>query len=615
VPFGYLVSLGDTSLDSGDTISGGYTPFTVDQTLGSGNWTWSGWAGGYYYTDAVETGTYSLGTDGNVYFNPDAGQVDTISSASATNPPSYSTSPPDGIVDGTASDDYISATHTDAEGDSMNDGVGGGASGNGDTVLAGAGNDTVLSGVGDDSLSGGAGNDSLYGEDGNDTLEGGVGADYLNGGTGLDYADYSNSADPVNINLATGTASGGDATGDTYSGIDGVIGTDGNDTIIGFDNESTGAGDTYSNDFFGGDGDDYLDGAGGGDTLHGDGGNDTLLGGAGDDSLFGGDGDDSMLGGSENDWLEGNAGHDTMFGGTGSDTMSGGAGKDQIEVAQGDTAYGGDDQDTFTIVELGETGNADIFIDGNEGGTDWDTLDLGGLVDRSTLDVTTTADGTMSGTATLFDGSALTFSNIEKIICFVAGSRISTAAGAIPVEELVQGDLVLTRDNGFQPVRWVGKTTVPAMGDWAPICITAGTLGTSRDLLVSPQHRMLLTGATTRMLFDTNEVLSAAHHLVNDHSIRRQPGGMVTYIHLLLDQHEIIYAENCPTESFFPGDQALEALGPPALFSLFDCMPELRGHPQGFGPTARHCLTRPETLALMATAPATLAAPLAPTPG
>ena len=603
MPSGYLVSLGDSALNSGDTISGGYTAFTTDQALGSGTWTWSGSSGGTTYTNETEPGTYALGDDGNVYFTPDAGPVGTISSASATNPPSYTSS--EGTVDGTDSDDYILATHTDADGDSMNDGIGGGASGNGDTVLAGAGNDTVFGAGGDDSLVGGTGNDSLHGQDGDDTLEGGSGADHLSGGTGLDYADYSNSAEAVDVNLATGAASGGEAAGDTYSGIDGVIGTDGNDTIVGFDNEGTGAGDTYTNDFYGGDGDDYMDGAGGRDTLHGDAGDDTLLGGAGDDRILGGDGADSILGGSGDDTLDGNAGHDTMSGGTGSDLMSGGAGKDQIAAAKGDTVFGGDDQDTFTLVDLGETGDAGIVIDGNEGGTDWDTLDLGGLIDRSTLDVTTTEDGTMSGTATLLDGSSLTFSNIEKIICFAAGTRISTAAGAIPVDELAQGDLVLTRDNGFQPVRWVGKTTVPAMGDWAPIRIQAGTLGTSRDLLVSPQHRMLLTGATTRMLFDTNEVLSAAHHLVNDHSIRRQPGGMVTYVHLLLDQHEIIYAENCPTESFFPGDQALEALGPPALFSLFDCMPELRGHPLGFGPTARHCLTRRETLALMATAPAT----------
>lgn len=346
--------------------------------------------------------------------------------------------------------------------------------------------------------------------------------------------------------------------------------------------------------------DDYLDGGDGDDTIFGDGGNDTLLGGADNDSLDGRAGNDAITGGSGADTLIGGAGSDTLAGGTGSDSLDGGTGNDILLVSEGDTAAGGDDIDDFYITDNGETGSASITIDGGEGGTDWDTLDFNGLLDPGSLNITaTSSDGTMSGNATLLDGSTVTFTNIENIICFVEGTRISTANGAVPVEELEPGDLVLTRDNGFQPVRWLGKTTVPATGHWAPIRFDAGTLGTSRDLLVSPQHRMLLTGANARILFGSGEVLSAASHLINDHSIRRQPGGMVTYVHLLLDQHEIIFAEDCPTESFFPGDQALEALGGPALYSLFNCMPELRGDPQGFGPTARQCLTRYETMAMM----------------
>jgi hypothetical protein len=581
MPLGYSVSLGDDALKTGDEISGDYTSFTTDQTIGSGQWTWSGYVGGEKCSDQVETGSYAVGTDSNVYFTPDLGPVDKLSSGCSTNPPAYSCAP-DVIVDGTSGSDYIHSSYTDEDGDTLNDGIGSGPAGNGDTVLAGAGNDTVMGDAGDDSISGGTGNDSLSGSDGNDTLEGGAGADRLSGGKGLDYADYSNSDAAVDINLSTGSGAGGEAEGDTYSGMDGVIGSSHNDTIVGFNSESSSSTDTYTNDFRGGAGDDYLDGKGGSDSLYGDEGDDTLIGESGDDKLSGGEGDDRLLGG------------------TGSDTMSGGSGNDQFEVSEGDIATGGDDKDTFRLTDLGESGNAAISIDGEEGGKDWDTLDLGGLVDRSTLDVTSTEDGTMSGTATLLDGSSLTFSNIENIICFVAGTRISTANGSVPIEELVPGDLVLTRDNGFQPVQWLGSTTVPAQGHWAPIRIDAGTLGTSRDLLVSPQHRMLLTDANARFLFGSREVLSAAQFLINDQTIRRQPGGMVTYMHLLLNQHEVIFAEDCPTESFFPGDQALEALSGAALYSLLNCMPQLRDHPEGFGPTARYCLNRPETLALRA---------------
>ncbi len=580
MPFGYLVSLGDAALNTGDGISGGYTSFTTDHVIGSGHWTWTGTIDNKSCTDQVETGSYALGTDGCVYFTPDLGPVDSLSSGCATNPPSYGSA--DGVVDGTAASDYIHSTYTDADGDQMNDGIGSGPAGNGDTVLAGAGNDTVNGGCGDDSISGGTGNDVLSGHDGDDTLDGGAGADRLHGGKGLDYADYSDSDEAVNVNLTTETGSGGEAEGDTYSGVDGVLGSSHNDTIIGFNQEDSDPHDTYTNDFHGGAGDDYLDGKGGNDSLYGDTGDDTLIGGSGDDKLSGGDGADRLIGG------------------TGHDTMSGGRGDDHFEVSEGDVASGGDDKDTFRLTDLGESGRADISVDGEEGGKDWDTLDLGGLVDRTTLDVTSTSDGTMSGTATMLDGSSLKFSNIENIICFVAGTRISTVNGAVPIEELVPGDLVLTRDNGFQPVQWLGSTTVPAHGHWAPIRIEAGTLGTSRDLLVSPQHRMLLTDANARFLFGSSEVLSAARFLINDHSIRRQPCGMVTYMHLLLNQHEVIFAEDCPSESFFPGDQALEALSGAALYSLFNCMPHLRDHPEGFGPTARYCLNRPETLALRA---------------
>jgi Ca2+-binding RTX toxin-like protein len=410
----------------------------------------------------------------------------------------------------------------------------------------------------------GAGNDTIRIDGGSDTVEAGSGNDNINvghsdgttsilGGTGRDTVRFHDEGtEGVDVTLTSadsGTYDWNSAGGGSFSGVE----------KYGLTNK-----------------DDVLDGSAATEGI----------------DVSGYAGDDLMIGGSGNDILDGDAGADTIMGG---------AGQDRIRVSEGDSATGGDDQDMFFLVDKGEAGSATMTIDGSEGGEDWDTLDFNGMLAPGSLSLTSVSDdGTKSGTATLTDGSVVNFSNIESIICFAAGTRISTISGPIPVDKLVQGDLVLTRDNGFQPVRWVGKTTVPAMGDWAPICISAGTFGTSRDLLVSTQHRILLSDPATRLLFDASEVLAPAHHLINDHSIRRQPGGSVTYVHLLLDQHEIIYAEDCPTESFFPGDQALEALSPAALFSLFDCMPELRSHPESFGPTARHCLTRHETRALMA---------------
>lgn len=210
MPLGYLVSLGDNSLNSGDTISGGAVSFTTDTVIGAGSWSWSGWVGGSYYSNELESGTYSLGTDGNVYFISDLGTVDTLESASASSAPSYSVS--DGTIDGTSSSELIDGTYVDPDGDQIDNGSGGGASGNDDTVLAGAGNDTVLAGDGDDSVLGEAGNDSLSGGAGSDTLQGGEGADTMDGGLGND-------------NLFGG------------SGLDSIDGGDGNDLIYGDTNQ------------------------------------------------------------------------------------------------------------------------------------------------------------------------------------------------------------------------------------------------------------------------------------------------------------------------------------------------------------------------------------------
>ncbi|MEO0865270.1 MAG: Hint domain-containing protein, partial [Pseudomonadota bacterium] len=65
---------------------------------------------------------------------------------------------------------------------------------------------------------------------------------------------------------------------------------------------------------------------------------------------------------------------------------------------------------------------------------------------------------------------------------FTRGTHITMASGAqIPIEHLNVGDRVLTRNDGVQDVRWIGQSTVRAVGDFAPIRITAGTLNNLHD--------------------------------------------------------------------------------------------------------------------------------------
>ncbi len=171
--------------------------------------------------------------------------------------------------------------------------------------------------------------------------------------------------------------------------------------------------------------------------------------------------------------------------------------------------------------------------------------------------------------------------------CFTPGVMIRMANGQRAVEQLQEGDLVKTLDHGVQPVRRVLRTEVRADGAFAPVRIKAGALGNPRDLVVSQQHRILITGWRAELFYGETEVLVAAKHLVNDDTIRIEPGARVTYIHLLFDRHELVWSDGVLTESFFAyADDAAEE-GPRAeLFALYPELHEI-AHPHLARPAMR----------------------------
>ncbi|RVT84576.1 Hint domain-containing protein [Rhodobacteraceae bacterium CCMM004] len=135
-------------------------------------------------------------------------------------------------------------------------------------------------------------------------------------------------------------------------------------------------------------------------------------------------------------------------------------------------------------------------------------------------------------------------------VAFTRGTRITLATGLqIPVEDLRPGDRVLTRDNGVQPLRWVGQRTVRAQGAFAPIRIAAGALMNDGDLVVAPNHRLFVYQRTDALGAGQAEVLVKARHLIDDDDVTVTQGGFVDYFHLLFDGHEIIYAEGIAAES------------------------------------------------------------------
>jgi hypothetical protein len=154
------------------------------------------------------------------------------------------------------------------------------------------------------------------------------------------------------------------------------------------------------------------------------------------------------------------------------------------------------------------------------------------------------------------------YSSYASPPCLTPGTLIATPQGARPIEALRPGDLVLTRDHGAQPLRWIGRVELTAaelrrFPQFRAIRIAAGSLGRGRpqrDLVVSPQHRILVTGWPVEIHFGEPEMLVAATHLVGLPGITVEPARMgVTYMHLLFDRHEVIRTQGIWTESLFAG--------------------------------------------------------------
>ncbi|GGX42489.1 hypothetical protein GCM10007385_07710 [Tateyamaria omphalii] len=138
--------------------------------------------------------------------------------------------------------------------------------------------------------------------------------------------------------------------------------------------------------------------------------------------------------------------------------------------------------------------------------------------------------------------------------CFASGTLIDTTTGPKPVEQVVPGDLVPTRDGDAQPVLWTARSTVPGLGRAAPVTLDEGVLGARSPVVVSPQHRILISDPRCEAHFGVPEVFVAAGHLVDGQRVRRQSRKLVTYHHLLFEAHEVICSDGLHSESLLLGD-------------------------------------------------------------
>src|SRR6056297_1436827 len=169
------------------------------------------------------------------------------------------------------------------------------------------------------------------------------------------------------------------------------------------------------------------------------------------------------------------------------------------------------------------------------------------------------------------------------VICFTPGTRIETPEGPRWVEELREGDMVQTKDDGAQPIEWIGSRRMSgarlfAMPHLRPIRISAGALGIDRP---------------------EGEVLVSASDLVNNRTVVVDVTAReVTYIHLLLPRHQVIWANGVETESFHPASTALSTLGAADRKRLLEREPELEYRPESYGRFARRSLSASEAAIL-----------------
>lgn len=185
----------------------------------------------------------------------------------------------------------------------------------------------------------------------------------------------------------------------------------------------------------------------------------------------------------------------------------------------------------------------------------------------------------------------------DFVACFVAGTLIRTRRGMIPVEDLERGDDIETATNGFQPLRLKLTRTVSLdelinQPNLRPVRIGAGALGPDlpkRDLMVSPQHRMQVTSPIAGRMFETDTVLVAATKLTRLNGISvQEPTDSVDYYHLVMDQHEVLFAEGAASESFYLGEFAIKAMAPEARAELLALFPHVLD--RGFTPIAAHLI-------------------------
>ncbi len=234
---------------------------------------------------------------------------------------------------------------------------------------------------------------------------------------------------------------------------------------------------------------------------------------------------------------------------------------------------------TYTIIFSGSDGNSytmsSFNFSPNTEGEIADAVFWEGSVPPPNTVLTVTTE--INPTA----GNARPYPNM--VVCFAAGTQIATAEGEAAIETLQKGSVVKTFAGENRTIRWIGarhftQAELDRNPNLRPIVISQGALGEGlprRDLVVSRQHRILVSSKIAQRMFDAPSVLVAAHMLTALPGVYvAQKMTSVSYYHILLDGHAVLSAEGAPAESLFLGEQACHALPPDRLEEIRLIMPQ-----------------------------------------
>ncbi|WP_342070285.1 Hint domain-containing protein [Yoonia algicola] len=190
---------------------------------------------------------------------------------------------------------------------------------------------------------------------------------------------------------------------------------------------------------------------------------------------------------------------------------------------------------------------------------------------------------------------------LVDVPCFCAGTMIRTPTGDRTIESLEVGDEVVVASGETRTIRWIGdRIVLPPLADakdlW-PVRIPQNAFGEGlpySDLLVSPNHRMMVAAPFNELHFGEPHVLVSAKFLIERNGIAQCTYlPQVHYYHMLFDTHQIVIANGTESESLYPGDMALNGMARETRDEILTIFPELATQEDGaYGPIAAPTIKR-----------------------